>query len=138
MLFRSQGAITVRTRKFMSNRLLNRKQMVLDVLHPGRPSVSKAELREQIVNKFKVRDANCVFLFGFKTQFGGGKSTGFALVYDSLDDALDIEPKYRLVRSQLKTKVSSSRKQRKELKNRKKKVRGAKKAKVGQAGKKSA
>ena len=39
-----------------------------------------------------------VFCFGFRTQFGGGKSTGFALVYDTLDYAKKIEPKYRLVR----------------------------------------
>jgi len=133
----SQGAVTIRTRKFVSNRLLNRKQMVIDVIHPSRPSVSKAELREQLVTKFKVRDANCVFLYGFKTHFGGGKSTGFAIVYDTLEDALDVEPKYRLVRSQLKTRIAGSRKQRKELKNRKKKVRGVKKAKVGSAGKKA-
>jgi small subunit ribosomal protein S24e len=32
----SEGAITIRTRKYMSNRLLARKQMVVDVLHPNR------------------------------------------------------------------------------------------------------
>ena len=39
-----------------------------------------------------------VFVFGFKTQFGGGKTTGFAMVYDSLDYAKKNEPKYRLAR----------------------------------------
>jgi len=39
-----------------------------------------------------------IFCFGFKTQFGGGKTTGFALVYDSLDFAKKFEPKYRLAR----------------------------------------
>ena len=37
-------------------------------------------------------------LFGFRTDFGGGKSTGFALIYDSLEDAKKYEPKYRLAR----------------------------------------
>lgn len=46
----------------------------------------------------KVKDEKTIFLYGFRTQFGGGKSTGFAFVYDSLEDALDVEPKYRLVR----------------------------------------
>lgn len=32
-----QGAITLRTSKFQTNRLLQRKQMVVDVLHPTRP-----------------------------------------------------------------------------------------------------
>lgn len=31
-------------------------------------------------------------------QFGGGKSTGFGLVYDNLDAAKKFEPKYRLIR----------------------------------------
>lgn len=39
-----------------------------------------------------------VIVFGFKTKFGGGRSTGFALVYDSLDAAKKFEPKYRLAR----------------------------------------
>lgn len=39
-----------------------------------------------------------VFPFGFKTAFGGGKSTGFALIYDTLDYAKKLEPKYRLER----------------------------------------
>ena len=34
-------AVTLRTRKFMTNRLLARKQFVLEVLHPGRANVSK-------------------------------------------------------------------------------------------------
>lgn len=37
-------------------------------------------------------------LYGFRTQFGGGKSCGFAFIYDSLQDALSYEPKYRLIR----------------------------------------
>ena len=45
LLRRFRRKITVRTRKFMTNRLLNRKQMVVDVLHPGRATVPKTEIR---------------------------------------------------------------------------------------------
>ena len=31
-------------------------------------------------------------------QFGGGKSTGFGLIYDTVDAAKKFEPKYRLIR----------------------------------------
>lgn len=41
-----------------------------------------------------------IIVFGFRTQFGGGKSTGFGLIYDS-KDSLKFEPKYRLVRVSL-------------------------------------
>lgn len=37
-------------------------------------------------------------MFGFRTAFGGGKSTGFCLIYDSIDDVVASEPKYRLIR----------------------------------------
>ena len=37
-------------------------------------------------------------VFGFRTQYGGGKSTGFALIYDSKDALKKFEPHYRLVR----------------------------------------
>jgi small subunit ribosomal protein S24e len=69
----------------------------LDVLHPGRANVSKDELREKLAKLYKA-EKDCVFVFGFRTQFGGGKSTGFGLIYDSLDAAKKFEPKYRLVR----------------------------------------
>ncbi|KAM7443281.1 ribosomal 40S subunit protein S24B [Porites harrisoni] len=130
----SDGTATIRTRKFLTNRLLQRKQMVVDVLHPGRPNVSKADIREKLAKVYKTT-ADVIICYGFKTAYGGGRSTGFALIYDSLDFAKKFEPKYRLQRHGLYEKPKSSRKQRKEKKNRMKKVRGTKKSKVG-AGKK--
>ncbi|RXH84179.1 hypothetical protein DVH24_027078 [Malus domestica] len=128
-------AVTIRTRKFMTNRLLSRKQFVIDVLHPGRPNVSKAELKEKLARLYEVRDPNAIFVFKFRTHFGGGKSTGFGLIYDSVENAKKYEPKYRLIRNGLDTKVEKSRKQLKERKNRAKKIRGVKKTKAGDAAK---
>merc|ERR1711893_340510 len=119
-------AATIRTRKFLSNRLLSRKQMIVDVLHPGRATVSKTEIREKLARMYKTTP-DVVFAFGFRTAFGGGKTTGFGLIYDSLDSAKKLEPKYRLVRHGLLTREHVARKQRKERKNRQKKVRGTKK-----------
>lgn len=81
-------------------------------------------------------DKDCVIAFGFKTAFGGGKSTGFALIYDTLDAAKKYEPKYRLARQGLGKHEKTGRKQRKEKKNRAKKVRGSKKHKTSAAAKK--
>ena len=33
-----------------------------------------------------------------RPQFGGGKSTGFGLIYDDAKSAKQFEPKYRLLR----------------------------------------
>merc|ERR1712198_95563 len=80
--------------------------------------------------------ADVIFAFGFHTLFGGNKTIGFALIYDNMDSAKKYEPKYRLARHGVIEKKKTGRKQIKELKNRKKKVRGTAKAKVGAAGKK--
>nr|AAN04092.1 ribosomal protein S24 [Clonorchis sinensis] len=89
--------VLIRTRKFMSNRLLFRRQMVVDILHPGRCVLSLKDIRERLAKTYKT-SPDMVFAFGFRTHFGGGKSTGFALVYDSLDHAKKFEPRYRLIR----------------------------------------
>ncbi|KAI8591808.1 Ca(2+)-dependent cysteine protease [Geranomyces variabilis] len=125
-------AVTIRTRKFLTNPLLQRKQMVVDVLHPGRANVSKKELGEKLAKLYKA-EAGTIFCFGFRTQFGGGKSTGFALIYNSVDAAKKFEPKYRLVRAGEEAVSKVSRKQRKERKNRSKKFRGTKKAKASKS-----
>ena len=101
---------------------------ILDVFHPQSGTVSKQEIRELVSKQFKVGDEQTIFVFGFKTAFGGQKTTGFACVYDSLEDALENEPKYRLVRQGLAAaKTGTSSKLRKETKNKKKKLRGTEK-----------
>ncbi|ELW68938.1 40S ribosomal protein S24 [Tupaia chinensis] len=42
-----------------------------------------------------------VFVFGFRTHFGNGKTTGFGMIYDILDYAVKNEPKHRLQSPQL-------------------------------------
>lgn len=66
----------------------------MDVLHPGKPPVSKDDLRTHVAKLHKA-DKKQVILYGFKTDFGGGHSTGFGLIYDSVDDIKKFEPKYR-------------------------------------------
>ena len=51
-----------------------------------------------LLQMFKADDVNRIIVFGFRTAFGGGKSTGFALIYDTIEDAKKYEPKYRLAR----------------------------------------
>ena len=102
---------------------------MIDVLHPGRPNVCKAQFK----------DSNAIFVFKFGTHFGRGKSTRFGLIYDSVENAKKYEPKYWLIRNGLDTKVEKSRKQLKERKNGAKKIRGVNKTKAGdiaKAGKK--
>merc|ERR1712173_232349 len=97
----------------------------------NKASVEKKEVREKLSKMYKCT-ADRVFAWGFKTNFGGGKSTGFAVIYDTLDYAKKFEPKYRLARQGvIQRATKNSRKQQKEKKNRLAKVRGTKKEQGG-------
>ncbi|KAL8334355.1 hypothetical protein RB598_008889 [Gaeumannomyces tritici] len=102
--------VTLRTRKFIRNPLLGRKQMVVDILHPTRPNISKDELRDKLAGLYKATKDQ-VSVFGLRTQFGGGKTTGFALIYDSPEALQKFEPRYRLVRIGKATKVEKASRQ---------------------------
>ncbi|KAI0853062.1 putative 40S ribosomal protein S24 [Daldinia vernicosa] len=129
----SEAPVTLRTRKFIRNPLLGRKQMVVDILHPGRANLSKDELREKLSVMYKAQKDQ-ISVFGLRTKFGGGKTTGFALVYDSPEAMKKFEPLYRLVRVGLATRPERpSRQQRKQRKNRQKTLRGTAKVKGAKA-----
>jgi ribosomal protein S24E len=85
-----------------------------DVLHPNRANVSKDELRGKLGELYKAKKED-VSVFGFKTHFGGGKSTGFALIYDSAEAMKKFEPRYRLVRYGMATKVEKASRQQRTL-----------------------
>lgn len=118
--------------------MLARLQFVVDVLHPSRPNVSKDELRERLSQIYKT-DKETVSVFGFRTKFGGGRSVGFGLIYQSVADAKKFEPTYRLVRYGLTEKVEkASRQQRKQKKNREKKFFGTQRRAAKKAARRNA
>lgn len=83
-----------------------------DVLHPNRANVSKEDLRGKLAELYKCTKEQ-VNVFGLQTQFGGGKTTGFALVYDSPEALKKFEPHFRLVRVGVAQKIEKpSRQQR--------------------------
>ena len=49
-------------------------------------------------------DSKCIFLWGFKIAFGGQRSTGFGVIYDSVDLAKQSLSKHLLMREGLKEK----------------------------------
>ncbi|EFR02883.1 40S ribosomal protein S24 [Nannizzia gypsea CBS 118893] len=125
----ADAPVTLRTRKFIRNPLLGRKQMVVDILHPNRANISKDDLRTKLGELYKA-NKDQISVFGLRTHYGGGKTTGFALVYDSAEALKKFEPRYRLVRYGTVDKIEKpSRKQRKSSKIRAKKLRGTAKVK---------
>merc|ERR1711912_16660 len=138
----TKGTVTIRPRKMITNRLLCRRQMILDVHHPGLATPDKEMLKNMIaeyLSKAKGHKASseATVIFGMKSKFGGSRSSCFALVYDSTDAAKKFEPKHRLIRSGHEARPDAvvGRKQRKEKKNREKKFRGTRKEKRVRPGK---
>ena len=58
----------------------------------------QSELRDKLAKMYDVSDSSTISCFGFRTAFGGGKSTGFGLIYDNVDAMKKFEPKHRLIR----------------------------------------
>ena len=122
-------AITIKTRRLRVNKVLARKELLLDVYHEGKPNVSQKDLKDLIANKYRWDPKNLI-LFGFRTAFGGNRSSGFALSYDNQNYLVKYEPNYRLRRMAILPKRNPQRKPKKELKRKIKKSRGAEKRKV--------
>ena len=70
-----------------SNHTLAKGTMALEIgpIHPGMANVSKAAIMEDMAKKLK-SSVDRMSVFGLKTKFGGGSSSGFALIYNSLED----------------------------------------------------
>lgn len=97
---------------------MGRRQFVVDVLHPGLAGVSKDDLREKLAGMYN-SEKDAVSVFGLSTQFGGGKTTGFGLIYDSAEALKKFDTRYRQIRYGLAEKVDkTNRQQRRQKKNR--------------------
>merc|ERR1712086_348603 len=121
-------------RKMINNPLLKRKQVVVELIHPNQGSVSKAAINAKLATLFKVKEEQ-ISLFGLHSKFGGGRSSGFACIYDDLDARKKCDTKCMLLRDKHITKEGKKgRKQLKEIKGREKRLRGTAKASASKAG----
>ena len=67
------------------------------MIHPELPNVPKSEVRKKLADKNKTKE-ECVVVYGLKTKFGGGKSTGFALIYTDVDSRKKYDSRKQLLR----------------------------------------
>ena len=119
------------TRKVLA--ILTHQQIQL--VHPNSANVAKKDIKDKLAQIYKV-STDLVAVYGLKTLYGGGKSQGWALIYDSLEARKKYDLVHLLKRDGFVGKRDKSRKQRKEIKGRQKKVRGTAKAKAVTGGKK--
>ncbi|XP_015455812.1 40S ribosomal protein S24-like [Pteropus alecto] len=90
--------------------------MLVAILHPEKATTPKTEIRRKLAKMYRTTP-DIIFVFGFQTHFGGGKTTGFGMIHDYLDDAKKNELKHRLAKHGLYEKKKTSRKPRKGCKN---------------------
>ena len=64
----------------MTNTRPQQKQMVIDSLHPGKATVPKTEIWEKLAKIYKTTP-DVIFVFGSRTHFESGKTTGFSMIY---------------------------------------------------------
>lgn len=96
----------------------------------GKATGPKTEIWGKLAKMYKTIP-DVIFVFGFRTHFGGDKATGWHDLESLGLWGEKNEPKHRLARHDLYEKKQNSRKQQKECKNRMKKVRGTAKANTG-------
>ena len=130
-------SLVIRVRKFVSNKLLERKQFILDVFSADHQNPTRAEIKAEIAKKFKANE-DTIVVYGLESRFGGGRTSGFGFVYNNKDSLMKFEPKFRKLRSGLIVKKAGviSRRLKKETKNKLKKFRGKTKLTQASASKK--
>lgn len=76
------------------NELLNRKEYIFQVSHPGDASPSRDKLRKELTEKF----GKNFIIKKVKSRFGFGRSKVMVEVYESKEDLEEIAPTYLLER----------------------------------------
>ena len=107
---------TIKTRNLMYNPLLCRKQFIVDIYHPSIAQPKLTDVRDIIAKRFKVQDVGTITLTGFETKFGGGKTTGFCIIYNNAEMMKKFERKHILYKRKILEKKRLPRKQRKSIK----------------------
>ena len=67
------------------------------MIHPELSTVPKAQIKAKLAQLLKSKEEN-IAVFGIKIKYGGGRSSGFALIYDSLDARKKYDSKMMLKR----------------------------------------
>ena len=47
--------------------------------------MTKQKIAEKLAKQLNVKSSECITIFGMKAKFGGGRTSAFALVYDSVE-----------------------------------------------------
>ena len=101
------------------------------MFHPKQACPSLSELKERLNERWGCA-TDAVVIYNWLTKYGGGRSSGTCLVYDNKDYKMKFEPDYRLRREKLiaEKDISKTRKTKKNIKVKVRKLRGKAKVKA--------
>ncbi|MFB6282457.1 MAG: 30S ribosomal protein S24e [Halobacteria archaeon] len=81
------------------NALLNRKEVSFSVVHDGE-TPSRLAVRDSLAAKLD-KSSDEVVVHEMNTKFGMNQTLGYAKVYESPEDAMEIEQQYMLDRNKI-------------------------------------
>jgi small subunit ribosomal protein S24e len=82
------------------NKLIKRRELDIVLLHIGKPTPSRMKLRIA-VSKWAGVDPKRVYIRKVLSEYGVGRTRVEAHIYDTVERALQFEPKYILERNKL-------------------------------------
>ncbi len=82
------------------NPLIKRRELDLLVLHVGKPTPSRMELRYKLSKALGV-DIKRLYIRSVKSEYGVGRTKIEVHVYDTVERALQFEPKYIIERNKI-------------------------------------
>ncbi|MHA1649610.1 MAG: 30S ribosomal protein S24e [Candidatus Helarchaeota archaeon] len=87
--------------KEFDNPLLSRKQINFKILHQRMPTPTRIEVKKKLAAQYNV-DLERVIISKLTPKYGQEYTVGYAKIYDSVEKAMEIEPKYIIKRNQPK------------------------------------
>lgn len=57
----------------------------LEIINPDSGILTKKQVADKLAKVINLKNSECITIFGMKAKFGGGRTSAFALVYDSVE-----------------------------------------------------
>ncbi len=87
--------------KEFDNRLLSRKQIQFKILHQKAPTPTRQAVKKKLAAQFNVEPER-VIITKLTQRYGQECTAGYAKIYDTVEQAQQIEPAYIIKRNQPK------------------------------------
>ena len=56
----------------------------MEIINPDVGSLKKEDIAAKLAKTLNVKSPECITIFGMKAKFGGGRTSGFACIFDDM------------------------------------------------------